>query len=128
MAKAKLSLDDLKIESFITTADAANGGAVRAEGPTIENTLFGFQCNASYGVGPCLGDDKGDCGRTTTCQYTWEHTCIVGATSCCADESRPGWASCGTTCAQTCDNVQAGCDTTAAAGCWVGQTAQNNYC
>jgi hypothetical protein len=123
MAKAKLSLDDLKIESFITTADAANGGAVRAEGPTIGDTF----CKASYGVGPCLGDTKED-RRTDTCQYTWEHTCIVGATSCCPDESRPGWASCGTTCAQTCDNVQAGCDTTAAAGCWVGQTAQNNYC
>ena len=126
MAKAKLSLDDLKIESFITTADAADGGAVRAEGVGPDRSDI-WMCDASHNVGPCLGDTR-ECGRTATCQYTWEHTCIVGATTCCADESRPGWASCGTTCGQTCDNVQAGCDTTAAAGCWVGQTAPNNYC
>lgn len=103
MKKLKLSLEDLRVQSFATTAAGA--------GP--EGTVFAQTTNP---------DPESGCNTCTTQQDTLFVTCngcgglTVGCnntdTTCydtcnCANDSVPGWASCGTTCqAQTC---QQGC-------------------
>ena len=82
MKKLKLNLDDLKVESFATTPDAASGrGTVFGQDPTHppENTCntcgmemftcVGYTCVEWCGHNP---SENGTCGPANTCVTTCE--------------------------------------------------------
>jgi hypothetical protein len=103
MKKVKLTLDDLTLDSFVTSPSAENDGAIRAQWTGKEcgnnTTAMANGCGVSEGIGggAC---PTGDCWgfQTNGCRFTWEMTCLPGTTTCCANESAVGYASCGTTC------------------------------
>lgn len=65
MAKLKLNLDDLKIESFETTFDASD-----ADGTIYGQSVFTFQTN-----GGCGGCTSNQCGGTSSSCGTEQTTC-----------------------------------------------------
>lgn len=88
--KVKLSLEDLQLDSFVTTpgTDGAQFLKPQWDNQAPDTTL------ATCRINPDIPN-----GITAhTCRFTWEMTCLPGTTTCCADESAPGYASCGTTC------------------------------
>ena len=79
MKKIKLNLEDLRVESFDTSAS----------GKEQDGTVFG------------------QTQIETDCNFSWCLDCTGGAnTNCCPDASAESWASCGTTCQAdgTCGN------------------------
>jgi hypothetical protein len=117
MGKLKLNLDDLKVKSFDTSPPAI-GSAGTVRGQTINDSgctdccgTAGYGCQSGDG---CTGGsitDYGSCGESCngTCNTCYDLTCEVGCptaaiectaynTCYCANDSVPGYESCGTTC------------------------------
>jgi hypothetical protein len=112
MKKLRLDLNDLKVESFVTTPDQGPpqgtvfGQDTRTQScdssctdtcweHTCGNTC-GESCGGTCDTGCGSGHATCDCGLTPNCltDYTCYHT------HCCANDSAPGYASCGTTCGE----------------------------
>ncbi len=116
MKKVKLTLDDIQVESFFASPPLlAQGGTVHGQtGASICQTECAscvgcatelgcptqdpFQCNTQAGPG-CTGEGS----QVHTCEaYCTAADCedptYINQTCNCADDSVPGWASCGTTC------------------------------
>lgn len=56
MIKVKLSLDDLRVESFTTAGTGRDQGTVLGHAKT-ETTGCAPECDTWYGVGACSADD-----------------------------------------------------------------------
>ena len=94
MKKLKLNLDDIRVESFATSPTEERRGTVFGQDPTHTEP----EC---FATDPYCNDTS----RCYTDGGTCYHTCM------CANDSEPGWASCGTTCqVPTCE--PGGCGTT----------------
>lgn len=132
--KLKLDLDAIRVETFVTGGGDAHSGTVYGLGVSEFGTC-GDACHPTNAhVVTCVGGiTPPSAGGTCYC----ESAACTGNTNyntCrCADESAPGYGSCGTTCDQTCENTGCyqtngcppgytnGCPpdpTTPAAGCW----------
>jgi len=102
MQKLKLNLEDLKVKSFDTSPFLIRPhGTVLGQEPdeTMQGTVCdstGCQSNVT-GCGGC-GESAQSCGCPTQDDLTCFAGCTVYDTCWCANESRPGWESCGTTC------------------------------
>jgi hypothetical protein len=135
MKKLKLSLDDLRVDSFVTSPGAeVSGGTVvghGGHGTREDPSCAGYTCNGEGSCGNgftctpkyCTGGEIESglvitgCERhTERCvetQFTWCVTALTCHETChCGNYSVEGYASCGTTCQEnTCGH--AGCLPTA---------------
>lgn len=119
MKKVKLSLDDLRVDSFVTSPGSdpnASRGTVRAQDHTFEvgcNDLTITTCNPN----------------TQYCNETWNQTCQgnYGTSHCCGDHSNPGYESCGTTCQDYDTGCAYPCGGGITVGCTQGQSCGGEY-
>ena len=98
MKKLKLSVEDLKVQSFNVNENNSNGGVV-ANNPTPYSGCL-ETCGISVCVGECL-TDAGTC--VGTCNDTCGNTCGNTCNNTCQN-------TCGVTCGQNCVTVD-GCQT-----------------
>jgi hypothetical protein len=82
MKSLKLSLDDLRIETFETTVPQSRGGTVRAHGETfypcasIDYTACAEQCPQNTDLTECYcGGPSGDSCEGPSCAYM-DETCV----------------------------------------------------
>jgi hypothetical protein len=108
MKKLKLNLDDLRVDSFVTSPGAeVSGGTVVGHGSYLDPSCLPVTC----GLGTCNNDCTGGvietvlvgCEKhTERCvetQVTWCVTALTCHETChCGNYSVEGYASCGTTC------------------------------
>ena len=65
MKKLSLNLDDLRVDTFQTSTDAADRGTVLGHAPTVNGHTCGFSCPRTCGIIPqtenCRGGNTHDC-------------------------------------------------------------------
>lgn len=95
MKKLKLNLEDLKVKSFDTLpAEAQSTGTVYGQSNTWE-----FLCCCEYESEATWNTGCPGCGGTSPSCFTDCYSCY-NTGQCCANDSAPGYASCGTTCGE----------------------------
>lgn len=111
MKKLKLNLEDLKVESFRTSLEGTTQGTVlgQTNPGSVCVSECGSECASCETCDAFAGCDTGGTGGDTSTQGPSDPRCWCTANGCedptyindtcnCADESRRGWESCGTTC------------------------------